>query len=110
VAGVVRVDTGRIWDCADAVGGVADAARGVADGLSGADPLRHCGGDALGQGFAQAWSGGGGPSAALDAANQIADSVAERQRRLQEVAQACEAADAEAGEAAAGALAIVRAG
>jgi hypothetical protein len=110
VVDVVRVDTGRVRAAAKKVGHVADDARGVAAGLTGADPLRHCGNDALGQGFAQAWAGGGDPSAAVAAADQLAESVTERQQRLEAVARVCEAADDAAGEAAADALAIVRAG
>jgi hypothetical protein len=110
VVGVVRVDTDRIRDAADAVGHVADDARGVVAGLSGADPLRHCGDDALGQGFAQAWAGDGGPDGAVAAADQLAQGVTERRQRLEAVARVCEAADDAAGEAAAEALAIVRAG
>jgi hypothetical protein len=110
VVGVVRVDTGRVRGAAEAVGGVADSARGVADGLTAADPLRHCGNDALGRGFAQTWASGGGPAAALDAAGQLAEAVAERQQRLAAVARVCEAADGAAADAAAAALALVRAG
>jgi hypothetical protein len=62
-----------------------------------------------GQGFVQAWAGGGGPAAGVDAASQLAESVKVRQERLEAVARVCAAADGAAGEAAAEALAIVRA-